>query len=232
MIHKRASLVLVLVDMYTNSTNLKGVVNIRTENGIYARNKGNGCYVFVDCYPGSCRIFVEPSVYEKQTFEINMDDTVQVKYIMLHPGRTYPLLNQAVRVSGRCDGELLAALEGGECGSVLEKCPAGEENISIYFSGITEVIGRKFYFINGEQYCIRRITGEEGGMYHLDGALDFEVMAYTQVLPVYEAYLRDGQYLLTIRRVYKRLYLLGDEGKKSLEIQPDIQEYHYDYTEE
>jgi hypothetical protein len=234
MIKKRASLILVLVDGYTNSTNLKGVVNIRTENGIYAKNKGDGCYVFVDCYPGSYRIFVEPSAYKNQSFEIYMGDEVLVKYLMLQPGRTYPLLKQAIRISGRCNGEIYAALEGGETGSVMEVCPSGEKEIRLYFSGISSVLGRRFYFTNGEQYGVRRITGEEPDerLYQLDEELDFEVTKYTQILPVYEAYIENGKYFLVVRSVYKKIYLLGASGKKTLELQADIQEYNFDYTEE
>jgi hypothetical protein len=208
------------------------VVNIRTENGIYAGNKGDGYYVFVDCYPGKYRIFVEPSVYEKQTFEIELDDSVQVRYIMLQPAKNYPLINQALKISGKCHKEVYAALEGGDCGSVIEKCPSGETNIRIYFAGMTGIVGRNFYFSNGEQYEIRRITQGEKECFTLDEPLSFEVMPYTQILPVYEAYVKDGQYYMTIRKIYKKIYLLGQQEKKALELQSDMLEYDCDFLEE
>jgi hypothetical protein len=234
-IHKKANLILILVDGYTNSTSLKGVVNIRTENGIYARDKGDGCYVFVDCYPGKYTIYVNPSVYEKQTFDICIDDSVQVKYLFLQPGSNYPLLKHAIRVWGQCrETTLYAALEGDEAGSTLEKCQAGTKKIHLYFPERKGVLGRKFYFTNGEQYGVRTIIREEPdcNAYEFDEALEFDVMPYTQILPVYEAYIDNGIYFLVVRRTYRRIHLLGQAGKKTLEIQPDIQEYQYDYTED
>jgi hypothetical protein len=234
MIHKRASLILVLIDGFTNSTSLKGVVNVRTENGIYAKNKGDGCYVFVDCYPGKYKIFVNPSVYENRELEVDIGENVQVRYVMLQPSRTYPLIKQAVHVSGRCNGKLHAALEGGAAGSVMEKYSAGDTEIKLYFSEMTDVLGRLFYFSDGKQHEVRRIINEEpeNRSYRLEEALDFEIEPYTQILPVYEAYVKDGSYFLVVKKSYQKIYLLGDAGLKTLELEPGVQEYKFDYTEE
>jgi hypothetical protein len=231
-IHKKANLILLLRDGYTGSTNLKGVIRVKTERGITAVNKGNGYFVFVDLAPGHYMIQVESSMYGNRSFPADIQDCVQIRYLTLQPGKRYPLMSQAIRIAGKLKNTVYALFEGGETVSILGEYEKGEQNLKLIFSESEPVFGREFYISEGDTYGIYRIvTGETENMcYTFDRPLDFAVRPTTEIFSACEICPEDGNYFLAVKGNYRAVsFLEKTKGKQfRLELQPDIREYKFD----
>ena len=221
-IHIRANLIVSLRDGYTNSTNLKGVVSVKSHNGVVASVKADGCFVFINCPKGLYKIFIEGSVYQPQSFDVLMDDTVQIRYVTLMPSRKYPFAERVTRLYGEIGGEMyLAFWKEGRGTKYLGRDKEQKNRLKIFFEDEGDVIGRQFCIVCHDKYYVNTVVdGDAENMWYVfedDFPKTLDMTA--RILPVYRCEPdREGKYYLPVRGDYDTAYVIENRKKKGIEI--------------
>ena len=218
-IHIKANLIVSLKDSYTNSTNLKGVVSVKTHNGISAFAKDDGCFVLINCPEGLYRIDIQGSCYQKQSFEIVMDQTVQVRYLTLIPNQKYPFSGIYTKLYGSLSRKAYMAFEPSDSKiRLLEQDGKNRRRVRLYLEGDGEVTGRQFDIVSRGKHFVNTLIdmASDGMWYEFEKELPGRLGPDAKILPVYRCIPDDqGNYFLPLKGKYEKVYALGEDYKKS-----------------
>lgn len=229
----KANLALLLKDSYTGSEKLEGTVSVRTHNGITALSKGNGWFVFANCKSGLYKIRIESACYRKTEFECFIDDSIQIKKLMLMPDRNYRFLEPTTKLCGRTDRAVQAAFIETENGpKILGDAAAGDRMLKIYFPENYETEGCMFC-IKGEArwetYSLK-MAGEKN-LYETDRPLVEPVAFGSSVLKLYPVEPDDkNEYFIAVKNQYDKAVIIDKEQQKEIELHKG--ENYYDFLDE
>lgn len=228
----KANLALLLKDSYTGSEKLKGVVSVRTHNGITALSKGNGWFVFANCKSGFYKIYVESACYRRVEFECRIDETIQIKNLLLLPDKNYSFSESTTKLCGKTNRAVqVAFLESENAPKILGDAAAGGTMLKIYFPEEYEVEGFMFCIKGEERWETYGLTPTHAkNIYETDRPLETPVAFGSSVLKLYRVEPGDrNEYFLAVRNQYEKAVII--EPGRQTEVELHHGENRYDIWE-
>lgn len=100
---RRASLILMVVDDFSNKSITDGVLSIQADNGQRPIKKEHGIYVFLDMPQGRTHIYVDGVYYRKQCLEVFIQEGQEgvMLPVRMIPDKQYPIPTGTCCLSGK-----------------------------------------------------------------------------------------------------------------------------------